>query len=66
MERSMDPGMQAAVKIAREQGVQTVWDRYEIQQPQCGFGLTGLCCRHCLQGPCRIDPFGEGPKLGTC
>ena len=30
MERSMDPGMQAAVKIAREQGVQTVWDRYEI------------------------------------
>ena len=66
MERSMDPGMQAAVKIAQQQGVQTVWDRYEIQQPQCGFGLTGLCCRHCLQGPCRIDPFGEGPKLGTC
>ncbi|MEK7847476.1 MAG: anaerobic carbon-monoxide dehydrogenase catalytic subunit, partial [Chloroflexota bacterium] len=23
-------------------------------------------CRHCLQGPCRIDPFGEGPQLGVC
>ncbi|MFC1812552.1 anaerobic carbon-monoxide dehydrogenase catalytic subunit, partial [Thermodesulfobacteriota bacterium] len=27
---------------------------------------TGLCCRHCLQGPCRIDPFGEGPEAGIC
>jgi len=25
-----------------------------------------LCCRHCLQGPCRIDPFGNGPKVGIC
>src|SRR3989337_1032730 len=22
--------------------------------------------RHCLQGPCRIDPFGSGPKAGIC
>lgn len=66
MEKSIDPGVLAAIEIARNQGVQTVWDRYEIQQPQCGFGLTGLCCRHCLEGPCRIDPFGEGPKLGVC
>ena len=37
------------------------------QLPQCGFGETGLCCRHCLQGPCRIDPFGvSGPKFGIC
>jgi carbon-monoxide dehydrogenase catalytic subunit len=34
--------------------------------PQCGFGDTGLCCRHCLQGPCRIDPFGDGPSVGIC
>ncbi|MCI5183072.1 MAG: hypothetical protein D3921_11280 [Candidatus Electrothrix sp. AW1] len=46
--------------------VQTVWDRYEAQQPQCGFGELGLCCRHCMQGPCRIDPFGEGPDRGIC
>jgi carbon-monoxide dehydrogenase catalytic subunit len=46
--------------------VTTVWDRYGAMVPQCGFGDTGLCCRHCLQGPCRIDPFGEGAKTGIC
>jgi carbon-monoxide dehydrogenase catalytic subunit len=46
--------------------VQTAWDRYEAQQPQCGFGELGVCCRHCMQGPCRIDPFGEGPQRGIC
>jgi len=39
---------------------------YEAMLPQCGFGETGLCCRHCLQGPCRIDPVGNGPKKGIC
>jgi len=47
-------------------GVITVWDRHEAQQPQCGFGNLGVCCRHCIQGPCRIDPFGNGPKAGIC
>ena len=30
------------------------------------FGDTGLCCRNCLQGPCRIDPFGDGPDKAIC
>jgi carbon-monoxide dehydrogenase catalytic subunit len=34
--------------------------------PQCGFGQLGICCRNCLMGPCRIDPFGEGPREGIC
>jgi carbon-monoxide dehydrogenase catalytic subunit len=51
---------------ADAQGVATVWDRYQAMTPLCGFGDTGLCCRHCLQGPCRIDPFGEGPQEGIC
>lgn len=46
--------------------LQTVWERYEAQQPQCGFGELGVCCRHCMQGPCRVDPFGEGPDRGIC
>lgn len=25
--------------------------------PQCGYGLLGLCCSACLQGPCRRSPF---------
>ena len=47
-------------------GLETTWDRYEQQLPQCGFGKSGLCCRHCNMGPCNIDPFGDGPKTGVC
>jgi len=47
-------------------GVETVWQRYDQQQPHCGFGTLGLCCKACNLGPCRIDPFGEGPSVGTC
>jgi carbon-monoxide dehydrogenase catalytic subunit len=52
-------------KAARDQ-VETVWDRYQAQQPHCGFCEMGLSCRICMMGPCRIDPFGEGPQTGVC
>jgi carbon-monoxide dehydrogenase catalytic subunit len=66
MERSIDKATLSALKAAETSGIRTVWDRYEAQQPQCGFGETGLCCRNCMQGPCRIDPFGEGAQTGVC
>jgi carbon-monoxide dehydrogenase catalytic subunit len=47
-------------------GVETVWQRHDAQQPQCGYCETGLSCRICVMGPCRIDPFGEGPQRGVC
>ena len=53
-------------KIAATCGIDTVWDRYSDQTPQCGFGQLGLCCKNCNLGPCRIDPFGEGAQVGTC
>lgn len=65
-EKSMDSAVRQMIKKAEEQNVPTVWDRYQLMRPQCGFGDNGLCCRHCLQGPCRIDPFGEGPQTGIC
>ncbi len=61
-----DKATQVMLKRAEEQQLPTIWDRYDAQQPQCGFGTLGLCCRHCSMGPCRIDPFGEGPKTGVC
>ncbi len=64
--KSTDPAVQEMIAKAERMNVDTVWDRYEAMQPQCGFGDTGLCCRHCLQGPCRIDPFGEGPDKAIC
>jgi anaerobic carbon-monoxide dehydrogenase catalytic subunit len=66
MEKSTDSATLSALKEAEKSGIKTVWDRYEAQQPQCGFGESGLCCRNCMQGPCRISPFEDGPQLGVC
>ncbi|MEJ2633876.1 MAG: anaerobic carbon-monoxide dehydrogenase catalytic subunit [Calditrichia bacterium] len=54
------------IKKAAHDGVETVWDRLEKQTPQCGYGLTGFCCKNCMMGPCRLDPFGDGPTHGVC
>jgi len=64
--RSICPASKEVLKIAAREDIATAWDRYEAQLPLCGFGELGTCCRNCMQGPCRIDPFGEGPQLGTC
>ena len=64
--RSADPASQEMIDLSCEQGHELAWDRYEAQQPQCDFGLSGLCCKNCLLGPCRIDPFGEGADCGVC
>ena len=52
-------------KAAKEK-VKLSWDRLEDMEPQCGFGQLGICCRNCTMGPCRIDPFGEGPQKAVC
>ena len=65
-EKSIDRATQEMIRKAERDGVETVWDRLEKQQPQCGYGQLGVCCKNCMQGPCRIDPFGEGPTKGVC
>jgi carbon-monoxide dehydrogenase catalytic subunit len=65
-DRSISPDSIEMLGVAQKLGAELTWDRYAAQLPQCGFGETGLCCRHCLQGPCRIDPFGNGPQVGVC
>jgi carbon-monoxide dehydrogenase catalytic subunit len=57
---------QITLKKAHEDGVETVWDRLKKQEPQCGYCELGVSCRVCVMGPCRIDPFGEGPQRGVC
>ena len=64
MERSIDRAAQEMLEVAHERGLQTAWDRYDSQTPQCRFGATGLCCRICVMGPCRIIE-GKAPK-GVC
>jgi carbon-monoxide dehydrogenase catalytic subunit len=57
---------QAMIDRARDAGIETVWDRLDAQEPQCGYCVLGVSCRNCAMGPCRIDPFGEGPQRGVC
>jgi carbon-monoxide dehydrogenase catalytic subunit len=65
-EKSIDPASQKMLEKAENEGIETTWDRYEQQLPQCSFGQLGICCRNCNMGPCRIDPFGEGADKGIC
>ena len=43
--------------------METSHHRVEGQSTKCGFGLQGVCCRLCANGPCRITP--EAPR-GIC
>ena len=59
--RAIDPAVLEV--LSRELPMDTAYDRYVAQQPQCKFGDTGVCCRICIQGPCRITT--KAPK-GIC
>ena len=64
--RSVDNSVNYLLEKIKQTGIETTWDRLEQQQPNCGFGELGICCRNCFMGPCRIDPFGQGPRKGVC
>jgi len=46
-------------------GIPTIFDRWEDQQPQCGFGMQGVCCQLCSHGPCRITQKAERAICGA-
>lgn len=43
--------------------VETSFSRVPNQSIKCGFGMQGVCCRLCSNGPCRITP--QSPR-GVC
>lgn len=43
--------------------LETSHHRVDGQSVKCGFGLQGVCCRLCSNGPCRVTP--KAPK-GIC
>lgn len=43
--------------------VDTAHHRMKTQDIKCGFGLQGVCCTLCANGPCRITP--DSPR-GVC
>lgn len=64
--KSVDKASLSMIEKAAADNVKLAWDRLKAQEPQCGFGKLGICCRNCNMGPCRIDPFGDGPREGVC
>ena len=49
-----DPAVKEMMLRMEQLGYDTAFDRFDKQQPQCSFGLSGTCCRICNMGPCRI------------
>lgn len=65
--KTVDPVSQDLLRGASQKGLSLNWERYEKQQPQDGFLRLGLSCPYgCMQGPCRIDPYGRGAQRGIC
>ena len=54
LEQTPDPAVREMLLHMQEMGVETVFDRFDRQQPQCSFGIAGVCCKNCYMGPCRI------------
>ena len=40
----------------KELDIETSHHRMINQENKCGYGLQGICCRLCSNGPCRISP----------
>jgi len=45
--------------------LETSHHRVETQKLKCGFGLQGVCCRLCANGPCRITPNAQKGICGA-
>ncbi|WP_301859643.1 anaerobic carbon-monoxide dehydrogenase catalytic subunit [uncultured Megasphaera sp.] len=58
-----DPAVREMLLHMQDMGVETVFDRFDRQQPQCTFGLAGICCKNCYMGPCKITK--KSPR-GVC
>ena len=63
IDETPDPAVRAMLLRMEQLGIDNAFDRFDKQQPQCNFGLAGICCRICHMGPCRITK--KSPR-GVC
>ena len=63
LENTPDPAVREMILHQNQLGFDTTFDRFDSQQPQCGFGMAGICCKICNMGPCKIT--SKSPK-GVC
>jgi len=62
-QRVTDEASIEALRKAECEGQCTCFSRMDTQAAQCGFGTSGVCCRICYMGPCRIT--AKAPR-GIC
>ncbi len=60
---AVDSASIETIEKARRDCVNVSFFRMESQKTQCKFGTSGVCCRICHMGPCRIGP--KAP-FGVC
>ena len=63
LEETPDPAVREMMLRMEQLGLDTAFDRFDAQKPQCSFGLAGVCCKICNMGPCKVTP--KSPR-GVC
>jgi carbon-monoxide dehydrogenase catalytic subunit len=61
-EQTIDPAAQEMLVRADELGLSTAFSRADNMAP-CNVGSTGMCCKLCGMGPCRLTKEGQ---TGVC
>ncbi len=61
-EQTIDPAAQEMLIYADELGISTAFTRADNMMP-CNIGATGMCCKLCGMGPCRLTKEGH---TGVC
>lgn len=62
-DRACDPASIEAIGKAARDGVGLSFTRMDAQGKACAFGTSGVCCRICHMGPCRISAKS---RFGVC
>lgn len=63
IEQTPDPAVKEMLLRTQQLGIDTAFDHFDRQKPQCSFGLAGICCKICNMGPCKITV--KSPR-GVC
>ncbi|MDR1911181.1 MAG: carbon monoxide dehydrogenase [Helicobacteraceae bacterium] len=62
-EETPDLATREMLRFFADKGIETLFDRFDRQKPQCTFGIGGSCCKICIMGPCKIT---EKSPRGVC
>ncbi len=63
LKQTPDPAVKSMLLHMEKVGCETPFDRFDQQKPHCNFGMAGICCRNCNNGPCRVTR--KSPR-GVC